>query len=110
LQANTQVREGAKEEGMKKNTPKRKLFSHGIIAVTPEGEILHFVGYVTPPKDEDFVMLQKELDNDYDFGLTKSKSKYKLVKAPKKIVDDYLEIVNKNSGYMQRKDKKRRKS
>jgi len=68
-------------------------FTHGIIAVSPSGEVVHFAGYVKQPTTADFVALQIELDEDSDFGLVGKRGGYKLIEAPKRIVEEYLGML-----------------
>ncbi|MFW6002538.1 MAG: hypothetical protein ACOCQD_04285 [archaeon] len=42
---------------------------HGLVARNGDGEIIHFVGYVTKPTIEQAEHLREELRRDSDFGL-----------------------------------------
>jgi hypothetical protein len=62
----------------------------GIVAITKDGEVLHFCGYENEPEPVDFASLEAELKRDAEFGLAE-RSDYALVKAPQEIVDFYAE-------------------
>lgn len=43
---------------------------YGIVAVTPQNEIIHFVGYEQKPTQIDFDDVQHELTTDRELGLS----------------------------------------
>lgn len=46
-----------------------KLFTHGVIAVDKDENVLHFIGYFELPTEQDYEQLHKELQQDEELGL-----------------------------------------
>lgn len=69
-------------------TPKFNI-AHGLMAVSRDGEVLHFCGYEQPPTAADMAGLIEELKTDKTFGLTEVE--FAVVHAPREVIDHYKE-------------------
>lgn len=73
----------------------------GLIVVDPnqEGEmmdILHFVGYLLPPTQDDIDSLRWELSNDREFGLTEIMDRLEIIPCPENILEEYRKIIKED--------------
>ena len=56
-----------------------KSITHGIMAVTPDGRVLHFVGFMSEPNPGEYIALQEELETDFEFKISVSASPHQFI-------------------------------
>lgn len=80
---------------------KSKDIKWGLIVVDPNQEgdmldILHFVGYLLPPTQDDIDSLRWELSNDGEFGLTHIMGRLEIFPCPENILEEYRKIIRED--------------